>query len=78
MAMEINHPGSLKHAIKAKCMECCCGQREEVRLCKIETCPIWPYRMGKNPFRKKRELTEEQRAAASERFAKARARKVTE
>lgn len=36
-------------AIRAKCLDCCCGQISEVRLCEIETCALWPYRMGKRP-----------------------------
>lgn len=36
-------------AIRAKCMDCSCGQRKEVRLCTIPDCALWPYRMGKRP-----------------------------
>ena len=39
-------------AIRAKCLDCCCGQVAEVKLCPAEDCPIWPYRMGHNPNRK--------------------------
>ena len=67
-------------AIRAKCLDCCCDQREEVKLCPAKDCPLWPYRMGKNPNRK-RTMTDEQRKAAAERLAKARevreAKKVT-
>lgn len=59
-------------AIRAKCLDCCCGQKDEVKMCPAKECPLWPYRMGKNPNRS-RTLTEEQRKAASERLAKARA-----
>ena len=38
-------------AIRAKCLDCCCGQVKEVRLCPSETCALWPYRRGKNPAR---------------------------
>lgn len=62
-------------AIKAKCLDCCCGQKEEVKLCPATTCPLWGFRLGKNPNRKPRVLTDEQRAAAKERLAKARAAK---
>ena len=61
-------------AIKAKCLDCCCGQREEVKLCPVNTCPLWQFRLGKNPNRR-RTLTDEQRQAAKERLAKARAAK---
>ena len=36
-------------AIRAKCMDCCCGQAKEVRLCPEINCPIYPYRMGRRP-----------------------------
>lgn len=36
-------------AIRAKCLDCCCGQSKEVRLCTAEKCPLYPYRMGKRP-----------------------------
>lgn len=59
-------------AIRAKCLDCCCDQSNEVKLCPAEDCPLWPFRMGKNPFRQKRILTDEQKAAAAERLRKAR------
>lgn len=59
-------------AIKAKCLDCCCGQRDEVKNCPSKSCPLWMYRLGKNPNRKRRSLTEEQKIAAKERLAKAR------
>lgn len=36
-------------AIRAKCLDCVCGQANEVRLCPCEECPLWPFRLGKNP-----------------------------
>lgn len=39
-------------AIRAKCVDCMCGQAAEVRLCPCEDCPLYPYRMGHNPNRK--------------------------
>ena len=39
-------------AIRAKCLDCCCGQPKEVRLCVIPDCPLYNYRFGKNPNRK--------------------------
>lgn len=38
-------------AIRAKCLDCCCGSSNEVRLCTIENCPLYSYRFGKNPNR---------------------------
>jgi len=41
--------------IRAYCLQCCVEQPKEVRLCQFVTCPLWPYRMGTDPFRKGRE-----------------------
>lgn len=35
---------SRKNAIAAKCLDCCCYQQEEVRLCQANACPLWEYR----------------------------------
>lgn len=48
-------------AIRAKCLDCSVYDYSEVRNCFVTKCPLYPFRMGKNPFRKKRELTQEQR-----------------
>ena len=58
-------------AIREKCLDCCVGQSGEVKMCPAEDCPLWPFRFGKNPYRK-REMTEEQKKAAGERMKKAR------
>ena len=52
--------------IRAKCLDCCVHQPDEVRKCVAVACPNWPYRMQSNPFHK-REFSDEQRAAMSER-----------
>ena len=36
-------------AIRQKCLQCCCEQPKEVRLCTVERCALWPYRMGHRP-----------------------------
>lgn len=36
-------------AIRAKCLDCSAGQTAEVRLCPLEKCPLYPYRMGRRP-----------------------------
>lgn len=33
-------------AMRAKCLDCCCGQIVEVRDCITKDCPLHPYRMG--------------------------------
>jgi hypothetical protein len=50
-------------AIRAKCLDCCGAVPSEVRLCTAVRCPLWPYRMGTNPLRSRREISDEQRAA---------------
>ena len=62
-------------AIRAFCIDCCGGSSNEVKLCTAPKCALYPFRLGKNPYRTKREMTEEQRAAAAERLAKARQNK---
>lgn len=37
-------------SIRLKCLDCCCGSVQEVRLCPSHNCPLWPYRMGKRPI----------------------------
>lgn len=34
-------------AIKLKCLDCCCGQAKEVKLCPAKNCPLFPYRLGR-------------------------------
>lgn len=56
-------------AIKAKCLDCCCGQYVEVKNCTCKDCPLWDFRLGKNPHRS-RTVTEEQRERMRERAKK--------
>ena len=35
--------GSLKSAVKLKCLECCCWQPKEVTSCHIKSCPLWGF-----------------------------------
>src|SRR4051812_36638566 len=42
---------TLAEAARAKCLDCCGGQLREVRFCLALTCPLWPFRMGTDPFR---------------------------
>lgn len=44
--MEVLRP--LK-AIRMKCLDCCGGSSNEVKLCDIDTCTLWPYRSGHRP-----------------------------
>jgi hypothetical protein len=53
-------------AIRAKCLDCCCGNAAEVRKCTATDCALWPFRLGSDPFRKRSALSEgdKQRRAA--------------
>lgn len=68
-----SNPNPVK-AIRLKCLDCSGGSREEVKLCVIPECPLYPFRLGRNPFRTvvKRELTDEQRAELKDRMERLR------
>lgn len=36
-------------AARAKCLDCMCGNRAEVRLCPSKDCALWIYRFGCTP-----------------------------
>ena len=63
-------------AIRLKCLDCA-GSFAEVRRCECAGCPLWLFRMGTDPWREAREMTDEQRQAASDRLARAREAKAT-
>ena len=44
-------------AMRAKCLDCCCGQYKEVALCTVTSCAIWPYRLGRRPSTVQRKNT---------------------
>lgn len=64
-------------AIRAKCLDCMCGQANEVKLCPCTDCSLYPFRLGKNPNYKPRELTDEQRQERADR-ARANLAKIKE
>jgi hypothetical protein len=49
----LDNPASVIKAVRAKCIDCCCGQESEVRKCTAVFCALWPFRMGHNPFHAK-------------------------
>lgn len=55
-------------AIKKHCLDCRFGNRKEVVACDDEDCNLYPFRIGKNPFRGKRELSEEEKKEMVERL----------
>ena len=66
-AIEAGEINTFKKAIIAKCIDCSCYEKSEVRNCIVMSCPLWQFRNGKNPYNK-RVMTEEQRAATAERL----------
>jgi hypothetical protein len=58
-------PMSPMEAIRARCLDCCAGSAHEVRCCVAMTCPSWPFRTGKNPWRTP--ISEERREALRQR-----------
>ena len=50
---ELGHPESYPKIIRAKCLDCVGEQPSEVRKCVCVDCPLWPVRMGVNPFHRK-------------------------
>lgn len=53
-------------ALRLKCLDCCNESSQEVRLCTAVGCPSWPFRMAKNPWRRK--LDPQERAALQARL----------
>lgn len=62
-------------AIRQFCLACVGGSANEVKLCTGVRCALYPFRFGTNPYRQKREMTDEQREAAVERLKAARDKK---
>lgn len=58
-------------AIKEFCLQCMCGDWNEVKKCTDQDCPLYEFRFGKNPYLK-REISDEERDRLKERLARAR------
>lgn len=58
--------GSRKKAIRLKCLDCCCGNPVEVRLCNLQKCPLWRFRLGTEKDAKKAALSGENPADESQ------------
>lgn len=69
MANEITNPVK---AIRAFCLGCSGDSPAEVKNCVIGMCPLYPFRLGKNPYRQRREMTEEQKQVLADRLKEAR------
>lgn len=58
-------------AIRLKCLECSNGSSKEIKLCPMDDCPLYDFRLGKNP-NIKRTYTDEQREEMAKRLDYAR------
>ena len=65
---EVYENTNVLRAIKLKCLDCSTYNINEIKECPVNKCPLYPFRLGKNPFRKKKELSEEERNKLSERM----------
>jgi len=62
-------------AIRGQCLDCCGGSSEMVKTCTDPRCPLYPFRLGKNPYRTpKQPMSEEKRQKLKERFVQYRER----
>jgi hypothetical protein len=59
-------------AIRAFCLECSGDSPSEVKSCPRGECPLHPFRFGKNPYRQRREMTEEEKRVLADRLREAR------
>jgi hypothetical protein len=46
----VHKPKPLLKAMRDKCIDCSGGSPSEAANCSAVGCPLWPYRMGTNPF----------------------------
>jgi hypothetical protein len=46
-----HQPEAVLKAIRRKCLECSGGSHAEVTDCLVRQCPLFPFRLGKNPWR---------------------------
>ena len=59
-------------AIKEMCIDCCGGEKSWVIDCTDKKCALYSFRLGKNPYRKSKEYTEEEKEILKERIKNAR------
>ena len=46
-----HNPMSPLKALRLRCIDCSAGSSLEVRLCTAASCPAWPFRLSRNPWR---------------------------
>lgn len=70
-----HEPLSAIEAIRAHCLDCCVHSPSEVRNCTAVRCPSWPFRMGRSPWKAKRQISEATKAKLAASLERARAAK---
>lgn len=55
-------------ALRERCIDCSGGSSQKVRFCTAVACSAWPFRMGTDPWRAKREMSDEQKAVLRQRL----------
>lgn len=73
---DFDSPTNPIKAIRLKCRDCANNQYTEIDNCAVKSCPLFPFRFGKNPFRKKRVLSSNLRSEVQSRLEKARQQKA--
>lgn len=63
-------------AIKLYCKSCAGNSSAELRMCPIPTCPLYPFRFGNNPYKKKRSFTPDEKRQIANRLRTGRKRKT--
>ena len=66
---EVSENRNVLRAIRLKCYDCSAYQINEVNNCSITTCPLYSFRLGKNPFLR-REMTDEEKKEIRDRLTK--------
>ena len=59
-------------AIRDWCLQCSGDSYNNLKTCPSQDCPLYPFGLGKNPFRTPRKISDEQRAKMAENLASAR------
>ena len=65
-------------AIRAYCIGCMCDDKSEVKNCPVTDCELYPFRLGRNPNYKGRELSDEERAKRAEQMREMQRKKKEE
>lgn len=75
MEKKVSKNKPLLKVIREKCIDCCVGSVYEVKLCHIKDCVLHPYRLGKNPFKVKKQYTDAEKVVLASRLAEFQAKK---